>query len=162
MLWELVSGEEAWLGLSNEDIIATVVQQKTQLKFMYWHPPAYKVRSACLLSPHSCLSGPCNAAFCFPLLRFFPAFDLLPIAFCPMASAQHMPASGHAQHVCCCSMACCNFCCLSLPSRPLCVHVSSVSKQAELQQAATLPLPCHCWSVDATLSHCTITTIKCA
>ena len=43
MLWELISGEEAWLGLSNQDVITTVVQQKTQLTFMDWQPPAYIV-----------------------------------------------------------------------------------------------------------------------
>ena len=46
MLWELVSGEEAWLGLSNEAIITTVAQQKTQLKFKEGHPAPYTVCSA--------------------------------------------------------------------------------------------------------------------
>ncbi|KAL3152207.1 hypothetical protein ABBQ32_001294 [Trebouxia sp. C0010 RCD-2024] len=41
LLWELVCGEEAWLGLVNEAIITTVVQQKTQLKFKDTHPSAY-------------------------------------------------------------------------------------------------------------------------
>ena len=57
MLWELISGEEAWLGLSNEAIIATVVQQKMQLKFKEAHPAPYTVCSAphtaCLPSPHT-------------------------------------------------------------------------------------------------------------
>ena len=49
MLWELMNGEEAWLGLSNEAIIKTVAQQKTQLKFNEGHPAAYTVCSA----PHT-------------------------------------------------------------------------------------------------------------
>lgn len=44
-LWELVSGEEAWLGLCNEAIINTVARQKTQLKFKDGHPAAYTVCS---------------------------------------------------------------------------------------------------------------------
>lgn len=49
MLWELMSGEEAWLGLSNETIISTVAQQKTQLKFKEEHPAPYTVCSAIVL-----------------------------------------------------------------------------------------------------------------
>lgn len=52
MLWELVSGEEAWLGLSNQAIITTVVEQKTQLSFMSWHPTAYTVSLPCLYMAH--------------------------------------------------------------------------------------------------------------
>lgn len=53
LLWELVCGEEAWLGLVNEAIITTVVQQKTQLKFKDTHPSAYTVCSTPLHLPSS-------------------------------------------------------------------------------------------------------------
>ena len=57
MLWELVCGEEAWLGLSNEAITTTVVQQKTQLKFKDAHPAAYTVCTTCMPSNHKSLSS---------------------------------------------------------------------------------------------------------
>ena len=42
MLWQLVSGEEPWLGLTNDVITAQVVQQKMQLQFPDCEPE-YKV-----------------------------------------------------------------------------------------------------------------------
>ena len=57
MLWELMNGKEAWLGLSNEAIITTVAQQKTQLKFKEGHPALYTVcfapRIACPPTPNT-------------------------------------------------------------------------------------------------------------
>lgn len=43
MMWQLVSGEEPWLGLTNDIITANVVQQKMQLTFSEFDPPAYAV-----------------------------------------------------------------------------------------------------------------------
>ena len=45
MLWQLVSGEEPWLGLTNDVITAQVVQQKMQLQFSDFEPAEYKVRN---------------------------------------------------------------------------------------------------------------------
>ncbi len=43
-MWELVNGEEPWLGLTNDVITANVVQHKMQLAFSEWQDPAYTVR----------------------------------------------------------------------------------------------------------------------
>lgn len=66
VLWELMSGEEAWLGLSNEAIITTVVQQKTQLKFKDAHPVPYTVCSIalCLPTSHKSLPSHCGLLSC--------------------------------------------------------------------------------------------------
>ena len=61
MLWELMSGEEAWLGLSNEAIITTVAQQKTQLKFKEWHPAPYMV---CFTPQTACPPFPMTIPLC--------------------------------------------------------------------------------------------------
>ncbi|DBA81747.1 hypothetical protein WJX77_001163 [Trebouxia sp. C0004] len=41
IMWELVNGEEPWLGLTNDVIIANVVQHKMQLAFSEYEAPAY-------------------------------------------------------------------------------------------------------------------------
>ena len=43
-MWELVNGEEPWLGLTNDVITANVVQHKMQLAFSEYEDPAYTVR----------------------------------------------------------------------------------------------------------------------
>ena len=43
IMWELVNGEEPWLGLTNDVIIANVVQNKMQLVFSEFEPPEYTV-----------------------------------------------------------------------------------------------------------------------
>ena len=43
IMWELVNGEEPWLGLTNDVITANVVQNKMQLVFSEFEPPEYKV-----------------------------------------------------------------------------------------------------------------------
>ena len=48
MMWQLVSGEEPWLGLTNDIITANVVQQKMQLTFSEFDPPAYAVSASLL------------------------------------------------------------------------------------------------------------------
>ncbi len=44
IMWELVNGEEPWLGLTNDVITANVVQHKMQLAFSEWQDAAYTVR----------------------------------------------------------------------------------------------------------------------
>jgi serine/threonine protein kinase len=44
IMWELVNGEEPWLGLTNDVITANVVQHKMQLAFSEYEAPAYTVR----------------------------------------------------------------------------------------------------------------------
>ena len=43
IMWELVNGEEPWLGLTNDVITANVVQNKMQLVFSEFEPPEYTV-----------------------------------------------------------------------------------------------------------------------
>ena len=43
-MWELVNGEEPWLGLTNDVITANVLQHKMQLAFSEYEAPAYTVR----------------------------------------------------------------------------------------------------------------------
>ena len=43
IMWELVNGEEPWLGLTNDVITANVVQHKMQLVFSEFEPPEYTV-----------------------------------------------------------------------------------------------------------------------
>ncbi len=55
IMWELVNGEEPWLGLTNDVITANVVQHKMQLAFSEWEAPAYTVRLQPLWCPDTCL-----------------------------------------------------------------------------------------------------------
>ena len=56
ILWQLVIGEEPWLGLTNDVITAQVVQQKMQLQFTEFEPPEFKVRpEACVMPCRSCM-----------------------------------------------------------------------------------------------------------
>jgi len=57
IMWELVNGEEPWLGLTNDVITANVVQHKMQLAFSEYEAPAYTVRlqPLCSQTPAWCL-----------------------------------------------------------------------------------------------------------
>jgi len=57
IMWELVNGEEPWLGLTNDVITANVVQHKMQLAFSEHEAPAYTVRlqPLCSQTPAWCL-----------------------------------------------------------------------------------------------------------
>ena len=69
IMWELVNGEEPWLGLTNDVITANVVQHKMQLAFSEYEDPAYRVRLQPLCAQDHLCSCCRRYALCWGLGR---------------------------------------------------------------------------------------------